>query len=49
LSGFFIDEEMVYPAKALQSSIEGLLLFDFVVKEQGQIRTLWSETRLIRC
>lgn len=36
----FIDEEMVYPAKALQASVEGTVTFDFVVQEQGQIRDL---------
>jgi outer membrane biosynthesis protein TonB len=36
----FIMEEMVYPPEALNKSLEGNVIFDFIVKEQGSVDQL---------
>jgi TonB family protein len=36
----FINEEIVYPAKALSESVEGIVTFNFIVQEQGLVKEL---------
>jgi len=36
----FIEEEMIYPEEALKKSIEGDVILDFIVKEQGTVEDL---------
>lgn len=36
----FIEEEMVYPSKALEEAIEGDVVFSFLVQEQGLVKEI---------
>ncbi len=39
----FIDEEMIYPPLALKNSVQGDVVFDFIIQEQGLVKNLVIE------